>query len=153
MDILERVRAALAHHLDLSVQVVTRQEWDDANGSGGRPTRLSRPLSPFRGVEDTGTFVSAVVSAQPPAATPGSHVVRYDAEDYPDVMNTDSHDWILDLPADSSWPRVLAIGGLTDTPELQALVRQHLFGVPTSRDDHRHPAVPKDIAGAKPKDE
>jgi hypothetical protein len=153
MEIIERIRAALARHLDTAVQVVTRQEWDDANGPEGRPTRLVRPLSPFRSIEGTGAFVSAVVSAQPFADVPGSHIVRYDPDDYPDVMNIDSHDWILDLPADPAWPRVLAITGLADTPDLLTLVRQHVFGVPTFRPDHHNPTVPGDIAGATPKDE
>src|SRR5207244_50138 len=105
-------------------------EWEEANGPGGRPTRLVRPLSPFRGVEDTGMFISAVVSATPYAEVPGSHVVRYDPADYPDVINIDSHDWILDLPAHAAWSPTVATSGLADSPELRALVREHIFGVP-----------------------
>ncbi len=67
------------------------------------------------------------------------------------MINIDSHTWILDLPANSAWPHVIAISGLVDTSELQALVRQHVFGVPTYRDDHHNPVVPEDIAKAKPK--
>ena len=70
-----------------------------------------------------------------------------------DVMITDSHDWILDLPADPAWPRILAITGLSDAPDLWALVRQHVFGVRTFRPDHHSPIVPGDIARATAKDE
>src|SRR5262249_5443112 len=96
---------------------------------------------------------SSVVSAAPHADVPGSHVVRFDAADYPDVINIDSHDWILDLPADPAWSRTVAISELADTPELRALVREHVFGVPTYRRDHHHPRVPDDIAAATPKRE
>jgi hypothetical protein len=153
MDTIERIRFALARHLGLAVQVLTRQEWDDANGPGGRPTRLVKPLSPFRGVESTGMFISAVVSGQPHAEVSGSHVVRCDLADYPNVINIDSHDWILDLPAHPAWSRTVAISGQTDAPELRTLVREHVFGVPTFRSDHHHPHVPDDIAGATPKRE
>ena len=105
--------------------------------------------SPRHGL--TGAFISAVVSAQPHAEVPGSHVVRYDPADYPDVVNIDSHDWIVDLPAHTAWPRTVEISGLADAPELRALVREHAFGVPTFRDDHHHPHVPGDIARATPK--
>jgi hypothetical protein len=150
---IERIRAALSYHLGRSVQVLTRQEWDNANSPDGQPTLLAHPLSPFRGVEDSNMFMSAVVSAQPYAETPGSHVVRYDAADYPDVINIDSHDWILDLPSDAAWSRVIAISGLADTPQLRSLAREHVFGVHTFRDDHRSPTVPPDIGGATPKDD
>ena len=96
-------------------------------------------------------FISAVVSATPHAEVPGSHVVRYDLDDYPDVINIDSHDWILDLPSHAAWWRVVAISGVDDTPELRTLVRENVFGIPTFRRDHHHPHIPGDIAGATPK--
>lgn len=150
--IVEQVRAALEYHLRRSVQAVTREEWDQANHPGGEPARLPTPLTPFRAIELTGMFESAVASARPWAREPGYHHVRRDPDDAPNDINTDSHSVILDLPAHTPWQRVREITGLPDSPELHAVVRQHVFLVPTRRPDHHSPEVPEDIARAKPKD-
>src|SRR5689334_8465039 len=98
MEIIGRTSISLSLHLDQRVEVITRQEWDDANKPDGSPTRLGRPLTPFRGVESTGKFISAVVSGHCYTESPGSHSLRYDPDDYPKVINIDSQNWVLDLP-------------------------------------------------------
>jgi hypothetical protein len=149
IGMIEGIRLALARYLGLAVQVVTRREWDEANGPDGRPTRLVRPLSPLRGVEDTGMFISAVVRPRHKPTSPIRTLFATTPPD-PNAINIDSHDWILDLPADPVWSRTVAISGLADTPELRTLVREHVFGVPTIRVDHHHLLVPDDIARATP---
>jgi hypothetical protein len=79
--------------------------------------------------------------------------VRRDPQDAPDIFNTDSHDVIEDLPSHVAWERVLQICDLQDTDKLRELARTHVFLSPTRRKDHHSPHVPKDIAGAEPKDE
>jgi hypothetical protein len=148
MDIIEQIRVALERHLGCSVQAVSRQEWDAANHPGGDPALLQAPLTPFRAIELTGMFESAVASAKPWADEPGYHHIRRDPADAPNDINTDSLNVILDLPSHTSWSRVLEITGLTDGPELHALARQHVFLVPTRRPDHHSPRVPDDIASA-----
>jgi hypothetical protein len=152
-DTIELLRAALQHDLDRSVKVMSRAEWVNANHPNGRPAKLPRPLSPFLGVERTGKMETAAASAQPFADVPGFHIVRRDPKDAPDIFNTDSHDVIEDLPSNVAWARVLRICNLRDTYELRELARKHVFLAETRRIDHHSPHVPKDIAGAEPRDE
>jgi hypothetical protein len=137
--------------LGSSVQVVTREEWDSANHPGGEPVLLPQPLSPFRAVELTGKLEVAVTSARPWADQPGYHNVRRDPADAPKDINLDSHNAIFDLSSHYSWRRVLEVTGMADSAELRARVQEHVFLVPTWRDDHRSERIPDDIAGAKPK--
>ena len=44
----------------------------------------------------------------------------------------------------------LLVVGLA-TPELEAIVRAHVFGCARRRDDHWSDEIPPDIAGAEPK--
>jgi len=153
IDIMERLRAALEHHLRRSVKVMWRKEWAKANHPDGRPVKLQRPFPPFRGIVGTGKMEIAVASAQGYAEVPGTHIVRRDEKDAPNIFNTDSHDVIDDLTTHDSWPRLLQITGEKDTRTLRRRVRRRVFLVATRRKDHHSPHVPQDIASAEPKDE
>src|SRR5207247_577116 len=100
---------------------------------------------------DTGTMEVAVASGRSFADVPGTHVVRRDEGNAPNIYNTDSHDVIEDLPAHPAWPRVIEITGAKDTSELRQRVRRPVFLVETRRPDHHSPQVPADIATAEPK--
>jgi hypothetical protein len=153
MDRIERIRAALQRHLRRPVKVTWRREWIAANHPDGRPARLARPLTPFRGIEATGRMEVAVASAQSYAEVPGFHIVRRDPADAPFIFNTDSQDVIEDLTSHESWARVVAIAGERDNRNLRRRVRRRVFLVETRRADHHSRAVPADIASAEPKDE
>lgn len=153
IDIMERIRAALQHHLGRSVKMMWRRHWAKANHPDGRPVKLARPFPPLRGIVSTGKMETAVASAQGHAEVPGTHIVRLDEKDAPNIYNTDSHDVIEDLPAHEAWARVLQIIGDKDTSKLRRRARRRVFLVETRRADHHSPHIPADIASAEPKDD
>jgi len=151
-DRLERVRAGLEGLVGRAVKLLSRSEWDEKLRAGGEPTRLQEPPGPFLGVQGVPGFEYAVTNGAPHAPEGGIHLVRIDANDPPEErVNTDSHVVIEDLMSQARWPEVLLAAGLESSPDLEGLVRAHVFAYLCQREDHHGPSIPKDIADAIPK--
>lgn len=148
MTDLERVRAAFERIVGAPVETMPQAEWEASLRPGGKPTRLPEPFGPYLGVQGNPGFEYAVASGAPHADEPGFHHLRRDEQDAPKRFNLDSHVVIVDLTADPKWPEVLRTAGREATPEMEALVRVHVFAYRRQREDHHSEEPPDDVAGA-----
>jgi hypothetical protein len=148
---IEKLRRALERVLGKSVKAIPKSEWISALRSGGRPTRLEKPFSPFGGIASQMKLVSMAASAQTFAAVPGFHFTRLDDSDAPNIFNTDSYDVIDNLSSHPAFPSVLKIVRM-DPGCAGQVAGGYVFSVgPLKRKDHHSPRVPEDIAKARRK--
>jgi len=148
---LERLRTAAAHVLRRTIHVVRRDEWEARLRSGGEPTKLPAPLSPFSSVDHGAEVETYAMSARPFAQPGGFHVVRRDEADAPNIFNTDSY-IELDLKSLPEWPQIVSTARIADSSEIERMISAHVFlSGPERRPDHHSSRVPPDIDGAKPK--
>jgi len=155
-DMHERMRSAIERVLGEPVKAFTRREWEDSLRPGGVPTRLPRPFSPYRSVEQRPEYMSCVASGMNHTASVGGdegfHVVRLDLKDAPNFINTDSYTLLGDLAGHAKWAEILTIAGLKAGPEVEGVLGLWVFARgPGRRPDHHAPGIPQDIAEAQPK--
>jgi hypothetical protein len=145
---LERLRAMASRIVGEKIYAMPRDEWESTMRSGGEPTKLDGPLSPFKRTPEKAKVVT-YASSSPQRGPAGYHQVRLDPPDAPNIYNTDSYDEVL-LPSLAEWSGIVASARLTDG-EAESLLATHVFLVARRRRDHHSPVVPSDIATAKPK--
>jgi hypothetical protein len=150
LESLDRLVRAARQVLQRPIHFVRRAEWEAKVRSGGEPTRLPAPLTPFANVGKRAPVLVNAMSTPPFASPGGFHVVRLDLADAPNVINTDSYDEI-DLSNLPEWPRILAAAGLDDIGAEWALVTYVFLDGPKRRADHHSTKIPADIDGAEPK--
>jgi len=150
-EVVDRIRRAAEVILECNIHVLHRSEWESSVRAGGEPTVLPRPLSPFERVGAGAEVERYAMSARPFAATGGFHVLRRDDRDAPTVFNRDSYSEVDPL-RHPEWSRMLSAAAVQPGPDLDEVIRQHVFlRGPERWPDHHSAEVPPDIMRAKPR--
>lgn len=108
--------------LGRSVAVYARREWYRAINASGEPTILASAPYPTAAVAHHAAVV-AIAGSGIENPDPGLDVVRYDAHDWPKVINIDHYTVIENLPAHPQFTSILSMARVGGSPELEDLLR------------------------------
>lgn len=135
-EAIERIRFALSHATGKSVHVISREQWRKIVSPDGSPTL--QMSSSGLGMEMKDACVVAVAASGIQNPDPGADIVRYDADDYPWIYNTDHYLAVENLSGRPDFSRILELAGLQQSQALLDALSQKVFLLGPEKLENHH---------------